>query len=426
MFASAATPVSLLSLVASILVLPVMSGVQASRYIFFAGPVAGLATLFRYDMGLALFAFQVCVISVTMLVPAGDKSTRIRAGFLAFSSYSLGFCLVVVPAALYYLACASIRPLIYDMIVYPRSHYASGRSLPFPALHLRQPNNLTVYLPLAVMALSLYAVLFYTLDRSAGEPLQPALLQNRRRVRNFLILFGLLSLLMYFKGLVRVHPRSMYLALIPALLMLAVLFEYRKSFSGYVEIAIVGIAGLCILAAASSAARTVKTFLVQHVSVPEYLLTSIRHTSMSSQAAWCARSNGLTRGMCFWPETTDRLKVIEFIDDHTAPGERLYVGLPQHDRVFINDNLIYFATGRLPATKWSHFDPGLQSSYPIQEEMIGELDRVTPQYIVEDAEFGSMFEFNESAKSSGVFVLDDRRHYRQIEACGTILIFKRN
>lgn len=59
--------------------------------------------------------------------------------------------------------------------------------------------------------------------------------------------------------------------------------------------------------------------------------------------------------------------------------------------------------------------------------MIQDLDRVAPQYIVEDAEFGSMFESNESAKSSGVFVLDDyiRSHYRRVEAYGTMFMLKR-
>jgi hypothetical protein len=427
MYAAAVTPVSLLDLVASILVLPMMSRAPALKYIFPAGVVAGLATLFRYDTGLALFALQVCVISVTPWLRKEHKSTRMREGFLALSSYFLGFCLTVVPAALYYLSVASIRPLIYDMIVYPRSHYVSGRSLPFPAIHLRPPNNLTIYLPLVVMALCLYAVLFYSLNRNTGESLQPALLQDRRIVRRFLILFGLLSLLMYFKGIVRIHPQQMYLSLIPALLLLAVLFEYRKSFSRAAGIAIVGVAGLCILAAGYSAAQTFRIFLFQHVSVPQYLLTSIRRTRISGQAAWCARSNALTWGMCFLPETIDSVRAIEFIEDHTAREERLYVGLPRHDRIYINDNLIYFATGRLPATKWSHFDPGLQNSYPIQEEMIQELDRITPQYIVEDKIYDSVLEPNESAKSSGVFVLDDyiHSHYRLIEAWGTIFILKR-
>ena len=240
------------------------------------------------------------------------------------------------------------------------------------------------------------------------------------------MVFGLLSLLMYLKGIVRVHPQQMYLSVVPALLLLAVLFEYRRSFSRIVRVATTSIVALTILAAGASAARVVKALLLQHLSVPQSVLASIRHRSRDTWTDWCARDNALTRGMCFLPEA-DRITAIEFIEDHTVPGQRLYVGLRRHDRIYINDNLIYFATQRLPATRWSHFDPGLQDSYPIQEEMIRELDRAAPPYIVEDAEFESVVEPNGSVKSSGVTVLDDyiHEHYRWIEAYGAFSIWQR-
>ena len=86
------------------------------------------------------------------------------------------------------------------------------------------------------------------------------------------------------------------------------------------------------------------------------------------------------------------------------------MGLTRHDKVYANDNLIYFGSERLPGTMWSHFDPGLQNSYPIQSEMVEELKRFAPPYIILDSEFNSAHELNDSSKSTGVTLLDDFIH----------------
>ena len=65
----------------------------------------------------------------------------------------------------------------------------------------------------------------------------------------------------------------------------------------------------------------------------------------------------------------------------------------------MNDNYTYFATQRLPATKWSHFDPHLQNTYEIQSEMIAELDANAPPYIVADSEFDKVYEPNDGSKA---------------------------
>jgi len=62
---------------------------------------------------------------------------------------------------------------------------------------------------------------------------------------------------------------------------------------------------------------------------------------------------------------------------------------------------------RKSATKWHHFDPGLQTSAPIQQEMVGELQRAKPKLIVIVSDWAEAQEPNDSALSSGVTVLDD-------------------
>ena len=103
------------------------------------------------------------------------------------------------------------------------------------------------------------------------------------------------------------------------------------------------------------------------------------------------------------------------------------MGLAKHDRIFVNDNLIYFASQRLPATHWSHFDPGLQNRYDIQAEMVHELQVNSPPYVVLDSEFDKMQEPNDSSRSTGVTLLDEYIHraYQRTQDFGDISIWQR-
>ena len=86
--------------------------------------------------------------------------------------------------------------------------------------------------------------------------------------------------------------------------------------------------------------------------------------------------------------------------------------MPRHDTIFANDNCTYFASQRMPATRWSEFDADLQNRYDIQVQMIHELETNAPPYVVLDSEFQDMHEPIESSRSSGVTLLDDYLHQK--------------
>jgi hypothetical protein len=77
---------------------------------------------------------------------------------------------------------------------------------------------------------------------------------------------------------------------------------------------------------------------------------------------------------------------------------------------------------RRPATKWHHFDPGLQTSAEIQQKMIKELEARRPPVVVLDLGFDLMGadEPNASTQSSHVTLLDDYLHanYRELRRIG--------
>jgi hypothetical protein len=88
-------PVSLLNVVGSALILPVFSGSVPTRRMLAAGALAGFATLFRYDTGVALFCIHTCIIAIA--VCSREGSSKLRAFGYTWWPYALGFVVVGLP-----------------------------------------------------------------------------------------------------------------------------------------------------------------------------------------------------------------------------------------------------------------------------------------------------------------------------------------
>jgi hypothetical protein len=425
-FGVAMTPVSLLNLVGSYLILPVFAGRVSTRRMIAAGAISGLAALFRPDTGLALVGIHACILLIATFASSSAAASKLRFFASAFGPYLAGFVLLTLPAAIYYLSVAPMAAMLQDIVIYPAKYYHSGRYLPFPGLDLRGFENLGVYLPIAITAISLYALVALRLRPrlSGADPVEDG--PQPQEWFGFLVTFTILLVVMYLKGLVRASPLQMYLSIISSLMVVAVLFQHQAVFPRLVRFSIIGLMWLSLLPAVWSALHEVRFEYVWRCSAAQRVFSMGRKTAPGIEAEWCKTANPLTSGFCFQPED-DRLHTIEFIGSHTRPGQTLYVGLSHHDRIFANDNIIYFGTWRLPATRWSHFDPDLQNTRAIQVQMVDELERNAPPFIVLDSEFEASNEPNDSSKSSGVTLLDDYIHdkYQPSQTFGTMTIWQR-
>jgi hypothetical protein len=417
-------PLLLLNLISSTLILPVFLSVVSARRMLTAGVLVGAATLFRYDVGLGVAGVHACVVIVTIY--RNSTSAKWRAIVSALWPYLLGVALIIVFPALYYLSVAPFHDFAFDMIIYPSRYYHRGRNLPFPGIGLRGLENLEVYLPVAAIVISLYVALGRRLAARSKDAVTLRSVSEEQKWHGFLLIFALLALVTYLKAYVRISVYHLVLCIVPSLLLIAVLFEHRLTFPRPLRISVLCLVVLSVVAATWSALHQARFLQVHHSSVPEALVSSARGTVPEAETAWCKLRNPLTIGFCFLPER-DRVQTIEFIDSHTTPDQKLYVGLTRHDRIFANENLIYFASQRLPATKWSHFDPGLQNTYEIQKEMAHELAANAPPYIVLDSEFDSTREPNESSRSTGVTLLDEyiRNKYRLVQTFGIMSVWQR-
>jgi hypothetical protein len=103
---------------------------------------------------------------------------------------------------------------------------------------------------------------------------------------------------------------------------------------------------------------------------------------------------------------TDYVCAAELVAGNSKASERVFVANGRHDRTVLNNVALYFAMGRLPATHWHHFDPGLQTRTDIQRAIAAELERGRTRWVVVDRAADDLIEPNASAVSSGVFLLD--------------------
>lgn len=416
-------PILLVSLLSSILLLPLFERDVSWPRMAAAGALSGLVALFRYDVGAALVLVQTCSIGIAVLSRPTGPTGPWRATVLP---YWLGIAALFMPAALLYLAVAPVHPFIHDIILFPTQYYVRARRFPFPALHWRSLENIALYLPIPVGVLSFYSLLAGN-ARGRNSCVDTEEFRKHQSQRGLLILFGLLTILFYFKGLVRVSIIQMLLSLVPMLITLAVLYDYSAGRGRRLHQIVRATMALSIFASTWSALKEVRVLYLDHKAVLQEVLSPPGPAAIRSETDWCGLPNPLHTGLCFLV-SPEHAKLIRYILQHTAPSERIFIGLTRHDRIVSNDLLTYFAASRLPATHWSHFDPDLQTRADVQAEIIRELDSQHLRFIVLESQFDHSVEpSNDSSKSSGVTLLDDyiRRKYRQVETFGPLSVWLR-
>ncbi len=393
-----------------------------------AGAVVGVATLFRYDIGFIVCTAEAAVLLTYSLTVDAGGQTRLRFVAVNLGAYCVGIAAVCMPvAAAFWLAGAS-SDLLFDVVQFPAHHYAATRSLPFPLpMPGRRPFYLfeyIVYFPLLMCVGTLFAAIPF------NRPLAPRFctgMANSRRGTWELALLGAVTFGLFAKGLVRVSAIHMSPAVVPALLILAALLSAnarRKVSVGFTAFLAVAIAaGIVPTLNAYDAVRNKILVNLYYSSRPDRRASIPGDSPERSDS--CRPDPGLERVACF-EFSPDQAAAVRYVQANTTISDAIFVGLPQHERIFVNNVGFYFVADRRPATKWYHFDPGLQTSEPIQKLMIGDLLRSQPKYVVLDAEWEGAREPNESAKSSGVRLLDEfiDDNYRRVATFGSLTVLK--
>lgn len=390
-----------------------------SRQAWTAGLLVGLAALFRHDLALyALVALAGASVVYQLRVPRGE-----RTGFAGADAVRLllGSAVVVLPVLVLLLIYVPAHDLYYSLLYTPGVVYPKVRSLPFPTL--RQvlhgflhpitpdepgPGNLEyniVWLPVLAV-LSALPLMVSEFRRTRME---------RMKATGVLAL-TLLTGLLFLKGIVRVSPVHMIPGVVPAFMLLACLVALLPEGSGLFRV--------CVLVSAAWAVFC----LLAPVRTAYY---AFRHNlrmyrgSDPALARACHPEAGLERLRCVFIPDEDR-QAIAFVQSESRPDEAIFVGVPRYDILHESQIQVYFLAAREAGTKWYDLHPGVETTAPIQEEMVRELDRNHVRIVVQDDESFPV-EPNMSRFSSGVNLLGDYigRNYTVQRRFGDLEVLER-
>jgi hypothetical protein len=408
-------PCMLLSLISSYLVTRV-DGRPALSIV--AGVCTGLTALFRYDVGFFVLIAHLASIFAIMTL-SDHRKTGVRRALLVAAAYGTGTALVFVPAAVLFLVVSPIDNFLADIVKYSTKYYAAMRGLPFPGLHQirAMPPDAAVYLPfIAAGSALVYLILF---SRSCIS------MVKEDRTTAYLIAFGSTTAMLFLKGIVRVSALHMLLAIVPALVVFAVLVEqWWRHGNGARFVAAFALLVVLLPAAVAAERELRASIAVKDRSIAGWLALQAGLISFSTDIEPCdfGPASGIAK---FSP---DYSRAANYLAAHTRPDERIFAALDRHDKIFVNPVGLYFAAGRLPGTHWQQFDPGLQTRADIQGEIIGDLKRNRVRWVVRDASFDDVNEPNGSAKSSGITLLDRYldANYRLVASSGKVAIWLAN
>ena len=393
---------------------------------FLAGVTLAFTTCFRHDLG----AYTLLAAGLFMIRLRWDASTGPRRGrvLATLGWVAAGYAISLAPVVAFFAFNVPAAELYRDFVDTPLSVYPQVRALPFPsivdalssAVQSRSPAKLgplVVYLPLVVIGGAVAAEFLAHRSPRATETgdasAENALARNR--------LFGLLILLgalFFIKGLVRVSPLHMGASLILSVAVLgAAIARARNPMWRLVLASTAGLACVALLA------KPIITAMERSAGgTATAALLSDRW--MSHAAALCSQPV-VPRLRCLQLEPGTSA-VASYLLQHGASGQRVYVGLGRHDKIFAANLTLTFAAEVIAPTRWHDLHPGIQTRDDVQAQMIRELSAQPLAYVVLDSEWDDVSEPNESARSSGVTALDDYlvTHFAPVFRAGALTVLE--
>ncbi len=329
----------------------------SERWLVLAGALLGTAALARIEVAVA---GSVAVLALALEGAGGRAWPRVARVVAAAAPLPLG-C-----AGL--LALAGAAPAAWDQLFGKvATVYPAARSLPWPspfgAPGERWPPVFTVYAPVIVSALALlHAVGRARRARREGD----AARAGQAFEAGVVAALGLLLLVSALVRPDRAHVRAASLASVAALggLVGCVGGALRRPGTLGARVAL-GVALALLVPNAAREVRLAGLFAGKAVSE--------RHDPAGSPVRRGLAGDGGVGD--------DRRRALELVATRPA-GERIFVGLPRHDRIYQNDVAFYLDAGALPATRYHELHALVATTRECQEEIGRDLDRWRPTFVV--------------------------------------------
>lgn len=378
-----------------------LKGLDSRRWMFGAGLLLGVSFAFRHDMSIYLMATITLVSALYAVVHRLPVLALVRR----LLPLVAGGALLIVPIALFFMAQVNLLSLATQLFIFPLTEFPRVRDLPYPTFK-GSVENVPFYAPFLIYGLTLLLALL-----RLWRPVDA-----RDRMRAFaMVAMALFGFFGFNQARVRsdlihtVHFFVLAMALLPAL------------FRG--------------LPATLSRAVWVPSFVISMLSLTlllalfvepldHYFTMRERNLTRAALAGRVGTSSPVAEGILLEDWQQGLYTAATF---YLQPGDALYIGLRNHDKVFANDVMSYYLLDRKPLTRYHEMHPAIVDTAPVQEEMIAEFERARPSVIFLSNMFDGASEPNDANKSTKVELLDDyiKKHYIQYGSSGPYSILRR-
>jgi len=342
--------------------------VKGALWITVGGLAGGLIVFFRHDVSFYLFSsFLVCY-CVLSLKTTKTEGPAARDFILRFSLIYLITTLLALTAI---IIRSGITPFIEQALIFPAMIQREQRFLPFPGFtsiwdqSIDLSRWLLAWLTPCILSV---AILFVA--------------TVRRHICEISLITITITWMMTLLLLPQALGRLDLPHVTPSMIFLVIMTF--STASALLQIANVG-TRISVLA--------IVTALIFYSIVSTVSLARVEDVARCLTDANCSRTHD------------DQTAVVDFINQNVPPDEPIFVGNLRHDRIHINDALLYFLLNRPIPTKWNEMHPGEVTTAQVQTKMVEQLKQNKVSVVIL-VDMPSGYESNASEISSSVFVLD--------------------
>jgi len=369
------------------------------RDLIVAGFLSGATVVFRHDIG-----FYTVVVALLILVPFVLFGSRFsnppnkRSGLTDPAWFILTVGLVVLPVAGLLLMIAPGKVIWNDLIVFPATVFPAVRSVQSPDIIIAS-GRIPLYFPFIIIVISTISLLVKVVRKQISPSGEIFWIEA--------LLIGI-TLTWLLQASVRFDAAHLFPAYVPATILFTIIFF--KGPSNKIIRIVIPIMGLWIsYLIIAPGFRTQAEVLNNMTSVDRYVFSA-----------------GPACGI-IWDERGEELDdLMRYLRKNMSGGEYLFSGSARHDKIFVNNILIYTLSGLRSPTKYHELSPGVVTEKEVQDQIVQDLIEKDVGYLVLMEPQHS--EQNQSNISSGIVILDDfiRNKYQPAESFGIYSVWKLN
>lgn len=384
-------------------------------YLFAAGLLAGLAIVFKHDVGAYTGIAITAGILAGYFAAGPDSSGGVKGLVFRILVFAAAAGLVFLPVTIYFARLAGYD-MWYDLIVFPATDFKYARTENYPGL---LPGDFSHDWWL-MSVFSFFDYLQFTLPfllfAMAVVTLFVSVLRHRREFLPITVTLCVLFLLHYLSAHVQVNTNIISMSVYAAILGAISFHQITANRSGGYRMLLSG-------TAISVAAVIFGAFFAQ----PFY-------NQLFSEQPQVAMTLPKVRGIRVSPEKNEAIiSLASYIDEHVPPDKRIFIGLNRHDVTVIGDGKMYFILDRLNATRHDQLHPGIVDTEKVQREIIRDLQKndarvIILRHVFPDKELDEFkVQLRVYLPKSGASLLDEYIHsnYTRVHTVGMYEIWER-